>query len=42
MTQEIKNSCAKISPKNGNDDNKDSLCESEFQSPVQIEQSHLV
>ena len=37
--QEIKKSRAKISPKNGNDDNKDYLCDSEFQSSVQIEQS---
>ena len=39
MMQEIKTSRAKISPKNGNDDNKDYLCDSEFQSSVQIEHS---
>ena len=39
MMQEIKKSRAKISPKNGNDGNKDCLCDSEFQSSVEIEQS---
>ena len=39
MMQEIKNSCARISPKNDNDDNKDYLWDSEFQSSVQTEQS---
>ena len=39
MIQEIKNSCSKISPNKGNDNNKDYLCDSEFRSSVQIEQS---
>ena len=39
MIQEIKNSCSKTSPNKGNDNNKDYLCDSEFRSSVQIEQS---
>ena len=39
MIQEIKNSCTKISPNNGNDSNKDYLCDSGFRSSVQINQS---
>ena len=39
MIQEIKNSYADISPSNGSNNNKDYLCDSEFRSPVQIEQS---
>ena len=39
MIQEIKNSCRKISPNNRNDNNKYYLCDSEFRSSVQIEQS---
>ena len=33
------NSCTKVSSKNGNDNNKDYLCDSEFQSSVKIEQT---
>ena len=36
VIQELKNSCTKISPNNGNDNNKDYLCDSRFQSSVQI------
>ena len=39
MIQEIKNSCSKIYPNKGIDNNKDYLCDSEFRSSVQIEQS---
>ena len=39
MIQEIKNSCSKTSPNKGNNNNKDYLCDSEFRSSVQIEQS---
>ena len=39
VIQELKNSCTKISPNNGNDNNKDYLCDSRFQSSVQINQS---
>ena len=39
MIQELKNSCTKISPNNGNGNNKDYLCDSGFQASVQINQS---
>ena len=39
VIQEIKNSCTKISPNNGNENNKDYLCDSGFRSSVQINQS---
>ena len=39
VIQELKNSCTKISPNNGNDNNKDYLCDSGFRSSVQINQS---
>ena len=39
VIQEIKNSCTKISPNNGNENNKDYLCDSDFRSSVQINQS---
>ena len=39
VIQELKNSCKKISPNNGNGNNKDYLCDSGFRSSVQINQS---
>ena len=39
MIQEIKSCCTKIFPNNGNDNNKDYLCDSGFWSSVQINQS---
>ena len=39
MIQELQNSCTKTSPNNGNDNNKDYLCDSRFRSSVQINQS---
>ena len=39
MIPESKNFYTRISPNNGNDNNKDYLCDSEFRSSVQIEQS---
>ena len=39
MILELKNSCTKISPNNGNDNDKDYLCDSGFRLSVQINQS---
>ena len=39
VIQELKNCCTMISPNNGNDNNKDYLCDSGFRSSVQINQS---
>ena len=39
MIKEIKNFCTKISPNNRNENNKDYLCDSEFRSSIQIEES---
>ena len=39
MIPESKNFYTRISPNNGSDNNKDYLCDSEFRSSVQIEQS---
>ena len=39
VIQELKSSCTKISPNNGNDNNKNYLCDSGFRSSLQINQS---